>query len=481
MKRRSRDVLLGLLLALVVFLVAAQVTVTLVAERKHAARATQLQTPAVAQEYERPASARADAESAPAGTSEPAGVSDDAVETVQVYAEFWTDFKERLWGSAEKQQDWEKIRAICQKRLRDLSDEDIEKLRAFLTANRDLLSRLKEAAALDGPLCVPQIDSRGYDIGCSPYYDFYRPTGAVLAAAVLVAASENRYDLVWESLLTGIRLAEAAAHVPAFSPHTYWHNSYSMVLGLVEQQLPVGVLPGDVVAQLITRLETAKDRRQFTELLTGTSWESVILLDALRHDDRAVLNSSYLDRDVSLLMRLRDTPLGKPWLDLFWLDREDEAAAELAQRIPPLALRPYWEAMDELREMEARLPRLTPLARRDISVATFLLADGAHFEASLDVARIGLLVEQYHGRHGSYPESLGAVQDGLGGTVPIDPCTGEPFHYRPSDTGFTLYSVGLDLMDDGGTMGESYSYYAGDIVWRQRFEDDDADGAEATD
>ena len=53
MKRRSRDVLLGLLLALVVFLVAAQVTVTLVAERQDAARPTELEAPAVVQEHER--------------------------------------------------------------------------------------------------------------------------------------------------------------------------------------------------------------------------------------------------------------------------------------------------------------------------------------------------------------------------------------------------------------------------------------------
>ena len=479
MKRRSRDVLLGLLLALVVFLVAAQVTVTLVAEREDASRPTQLEAPAVVQEHERLAalaSVGADGESAPVETSGSAGMSDDAVDTVRVYAELWEELRERLWGSAEKKEAWGEISAICRKRLRDLSDEDIEKLRALLAANRDLLARLEEAAALDGPLCAMQIGLRGHDIGCWPYRHFYRLAGGLLAAEALVAASDNRYDLVWESLLTGMRLAEAAAQVPSLFPHACFREWYSMALGLVEQQLPVGALPEDVVAELIARLETAKERRQFAELLTGTGWGSVVFLDAVRNDALADSDMLYLGREVGLLMRLRDTRLGKPWLDLFWLDREDEATTELLQRGPAMALRPYWEAMHELREMEARLPRVAPLSQTRLWETASMLSSRADFEANLDLARIGLLVEQYHDRNGSYPESLGAIEEGLGGTVPIDPFTGEPFHYRASDTGFSLYSVGPDLMDNGGTVGAPF--HPGDIVWRKRFEDG-ADDAQA--
>lgn len=178
-------------------------------------------------------------------------------------------------------------------------------------------------------------------------------------------------------------------------------------------------------------------------------------------------------------MRLRDTRLGRPWLDLFWLDREHEATAELLQQIPALALRPHWEAMDELAEMEARLPTVTPLSQAHILVAEGMLDSRAFFEAHLDLARLGLLVEQYHGRHAAYPDSLEAVADGLGRGIPVDPFTGEPFLYRPREDGFVLYSVGPNCVDDGGEVGAWWP--AGDIVWRQRFEDDDAHGAEATD
>ena len=480
MKRRSRDVLLGLFFALVVFLVAAQVTVTLVAERKDAARPTQLEAPVVVQEHERLAALASEGadDVAPVGTSESAGVNDDAVDTVRVYAELWEELEERLLGSPEKEEAWRNIRPVCQKHLRDLSDEDVDRLNEFLTANRDLLSRLKEAAALDGPLYALQIGSNGNDKGFLPY-PFHSLTGELLAAEALVAASERRYDLLWESLSTGMRLGDAAAQVPSFIAHAYFHEWYFKALRVVEDQLPVGALPGDVMADVIAQLQTAKERTRFAEVATSTYWGSVLFLDALRHDAIAVSDMSFYPREARLLVRLHDTRLGRPWLDLFWLDREDEATAELLEQISAVALRPHWEAMDELAQMEARLPRLTPFSQMHIVAAEAMLDSQTSFEARLDLARLGLLIEQHHARHAAYPDSLEAVADGLGGEIPTDPFTGEPILYRPREGGFALYSVGPNWVDDGGEVGAWWP--AGDIVWRGRSEGDDADGSEPID
>ena len=48
---------------------------------------------------------------------------------------------------------------------------------------------------------------------------------------------------------------------------------------------------------------------------------------------------------------------------------------------------------------------------------------------------------------GEFPDSL----DAIAGEFKIDPYTGQPFIYRLTDDGFTLYSAGLDRDDDGGT------------------------------
>ncbi|MFZ4397081.1 MAG: hypothetical protein ACOYOU_15815 [Kiritimatiellia bacterium] len=45
-----------------------------------------------------------------------------------------------------------------------------------------------------------------------------------------------------------------------------------------------------------------------------------------------------------------------------------------------------------------------------------------------------------------------------------DPFTGKPLSYRPIDRGFTIYSVGVNLVDDDGTKGKDSK--SGDEVWR---------------
>jgi hypothetical protein len=57
---------------------------------------------------------------------------------------------------------------------------------------------------------------------------------------------------------------------------------------------------------------------------------------------------------------------------------------------------------------------------------------------------------------------LDAIVPDLGGSVPVDPFSGEEYHYQPSDDGSLLYSVGQNLVDDGG----KHDYREGDIVWR---------------
>jgi hypothetical protein len=50
----------------------------------------------------------------------------------------------------------------------------------------------------------------------------------------------------------------------------------------------------------------------------------------------------------------------------------------------------------------------------------------------------------------------------LGGEVPVDPFTGQPYVYIPKENTFLLYSLGRNQQDDGGC----HDYLEGDIVWR---------------
>ena len=61
---------------------------------------------------------------------------------------------------------------------------------------------------------------------------------------------------------------------------------------------------------------------------------------------------------------------------------------------------------------------------------------------------------RYEDQYDKLPGSLGDLVDaGFIDEVPIDPYSGEPFVYRAADGDFILYSVGENMIDDGGVYG----------------------------
>ncbi|KKM88504.1 hypothetical protein LCGC14_1258070 [marine sediment metagenome] len=67
-------------------------------------------------------------------------------------------------------------------------------------------------------------------------------------------------------------------------------------------------------------------------------------------------------------------------------------------------------------------------------------------KACVRVAIVALAVELYRIEHGKWPEKLADV----GESLPMDPFTGEPMRYEPTADGRLIYSIGMDLEDDGG-------------------------------
>jgi hypothetical protein len=56
----------------------------------------------------------------------------------------------------------------------------------------------------------------------------------------------------------------------------------------------------------------------------------------------------------------------------------------------------------------------------------------------------------YHADHKKYPAALADLAPKYIEQVPTDLFSGKPLVYKPSDTGYLLYSVGVNGQDDGG-------------------------------
>ncbi len=72
--------------------------------------------------------------------------------------------------------------------------------------------------------------------------------------------------------------------------------------------------------------------------------------------------------------------------------------------------------------------------------------------AHVDAALIMAAAQLHKARTGAYPKSLDALSPGILAELPPDPFTGQAFRYgRLEGDAYTLYSVGPNRVDDGGT------------------------------
>ena len=130
------------------------------------------------------------------------------------------------------------------------------------------------------------------------------------------------------------------------------------------------------------------------------------------------------------------------------------------------------EAASTNRTVYDRLRFPDPLAETSFSLSRSVSkALRAETDRSLTICAIAL--KRYSLKHGQLPASLNALVPEFVSAVPVDYMDGKPLRYRlNADGGFTLYSVGENLADDGGDAsalpdhaGSRNLWFKKDYIW----------------
>ncbi len=120
---------------------------------------------------------------------------------------------------------------------------------------------------------------------------------------------------------------------------------------------------------------------------------------------------------------------------------------------------PFPEGLHEANEMVERVRKemARPLRGMKILSCGPLLGlaksveKAAMTQAALRAAVAGCAVERHRLAHGNrLPASLDELVPAFLDAVPLDPYDGNPLRYRARDDTYVVYSVGADLVDDGG-------------------------------
>jgi RNA polymerase sigma-70 factor (ECF subfamily) len=219
-------------------------------------------------------------------------------------------------------------------------------------------------------------------------------------------------------------------------------------------------LSDEALQPFIALLNRSYRRDAYLHSLDGERLAGIEQFEAIGHKvDHATFTSS--DRGVTFLMLLYGT---QPFR--FFRNRDEVKYLKIAQANIDLAARPYYESADVLASIpgnQLKWPlRSYPITSLLVPHGPRLRQSKAEHETGVTLAVVGYQLKRHKKEHGAYPESLAALTPEFMAEVPLDEFDGKPLRYRREGEGFILYSVGTNLVDDGGEDSRG----AGDYVWR---------------
>ena len=75
---------------------------------------------------------------------------------------------------------------------------------------------------------------------------------------------------------------------------------------------------------------------------------------------------------------------------------------------------------------------------------------GERIDQTMRITRLVFSLAAYHADNKKYPTTLDALSPKYLAEIPSDLFSGKPLIYKPTETGYLLYSVGINEIDDGG-------------------------------
>jgi hypothetical protein len=323
------------------------------------------------------------------------------------------------------------------------NDAEKAKVTRFLDANQDLIREIRLMADRGGPV-YPLNFSKGLEMELL-HLAKMRSCARVIHASAVMNATSGDYNEAVGDIIAGMKLGAALAQEPVLVSQLVRIAIYHIMRFAVQNSFDGSDLSPELTRRLFAHLEQADHRGEFAESYGGELYLFRRVFSAIRAGDRRGLPG--------------DFDLGPPQ------EADEKAYVEIMQRFISAARLPYYEAARDLDQIDTdiqNLPQALAYTRAFLPALSRSCAAQARHEAFIDLIQIGILVEQYKVREGYYPDTLDDIASGLGGSLPVDPFSGEKYRYRPLGSVFVLYSISHNRLDDGGT----HDYMKGDIVWR---------------
>lgn len=399
-------------------------------------------------------------EAKPAGTVEPAVARDDAValsdcERMARWARLFERVRQELSSNAA----WETLRRWpFEIPPRNWADVERKQAETFVSGLSEILEEIHALAALGGPV-VP-VNSCDY-YGRRDHCNRLQTCAHLLRFEAGVLATGGDHEGAAESIVAILRLGHALADEPFLAPQQFRTMSIRWASDTLSLTFALGELPPGAMPSLQEELAQINGHDSLAALLSvhfhrriemrRTNWSGRSLSECVAAEGLREGTAGWLWTG----------PVCRP---LF--NQDEQIFAELTNRLIATAHIPYFKAKPELDRIAGEVAAMLSVrsyAKEAMPRLSSWYIELAFHESMVHLMQLGIAVETHYAERGAYPPALDSIAGLLPDGLPIDPFSGQPYHYTPGEDTFLLYGVGSDCEDDGG---ESTNYNDGDMVWR---------------
>jgi len=318
--------------------------------------------------------------------------------------------------------------------------------RSMVPANRRYFSLLEEGSRIRD--CAFPVNWYSGAAALFPHLARMREAARFLALRAELATADGDADAALGDCATILRMAEHAKSEPTIIGQLVGYALQGFALTTLEHVLANAEPQAPACTRLSAQLEHTDQIGPSVRAMQG---ERVLFgrwaFDYLRHKGKDPGLAEVVGKQV-LWLRIPARTVGRPVLNVNeltylrsltgWTDVMRLPFPEALQR--EKSLQQDMDALPAYRAVLARM--LTP------AFARFTWSRN-RTTAMIGAAEIALALRLYRVAHGTYPDSLSALEN-AGWRLPNDPFTEQPYRYRRQGAGFLVYSVGPDLTDDGG-------------------------------
>lgn len=147
------------------------------------------------------------------------------------------------------------------------------------------------------------------------------------------------------------------------------------------------------------------------------------------------------------------TPLLGVYKALGIMDKEEVVFLDTRKEYMDAFELPAHKQIDAFNAIQSEvdaLPRIYVFLRNLTPAYNRVIVLNVRNIAQIRIVRVALAVQRYRLMKGRLPESLDELVPDFLESVPLDPFDGKQIRYKKLDTGFMIYSIGENRIDDGG-------------------------------